>query len=435
MIDVPHSRAGTPVNGIQISEWGCHDRHFGLRTHPPELGREVARRFGTHPILGVDAWSVREWAPDDYVLRNGPHRTDAEEEQLLAGLLTGAEAKTRLSLSVLEDGPWDLFLSVFGESHSTGHQSWHVRDPAHPRYDPALRARIGDPLMQVYERLDRALEQHLAAIGDDTVVLVLLSHGIGPHYDATHLLPEILRRLNAAYQGQVQRSWQGRALGATWMSMPRGSRSAFERLMARALRSRTAARGPRAVRDTETEDERRQQLFFMAPNNFVVGGVRINLRGREREGRVAPGREFDQLCDRLREDFLTLVNVDTGAPVVRAVERTDAHYSRDYLDALPDLLLEWNHDRPIETVWSPRFGLVHGPYSHWRTGDHRPGGLLLARGPGLDPRQEPPELAIEDLAPSIAARLGVELRDVDGTPVPWLARVGADVAGDRLLAP
>ena len=34
----------------------------------------------------------------------------------------------------------------------------------------------------------------------------------------------------------------------------------------------------------------------MSPNNFVVGGVRINLMGREAEGRVRPGSELDELC-------------------------------------------------------------------------------------------------------------------------------------------
>lgn len=423
VLDVPHSRAGVAVNGIQISEWGCHDRHFGLRSHPPELAQALIARYGAHPVLGADPFSVREWAPDDYVFRDGPLRAGHEEEELLAGLLAGAETKTRLSVSVLGDGPWDFFLSVFGESHSAGHQSWHVHDPAHPRHDPELRRRIGDPIVHVYEQLDRALAAHLAAIDEDATVLVLLSHGIGPHYDATHLLPETLRRLDAAYQGRVTRSWQGRALGGAWRSMPGSSRAAVARLLAPALRARADARELRAVRDLETDAERQQQLFFMSPNNFVVGGIRINLRGRERAGRVAPGREFNQLCHRLRQDFLTLVNVDTGTPVVERLERTDDHYTRDSLDALPDLLIEWNNDHPIETIWSPRFGLMHGPYTHWRTGDHRRDGLLLARGPGLAPVDEPRELAIEDLAPSIAARLGVELANVDGAAASWLSRV------------
>ena len=145
----------------------------------------------------------------------------------------------------------------------------------------------------------------------------------------------------------------------------------------------------------------------MSPNNFVVGGVRINLSGREQEGQVSPGRELDELCRRLESDLLALVNVETGAPVIESVKRSDAYYDRESLDALPDLFLEWNHDHPIETVWSPRFGIVHGAYTHWRTGDHRPGGLLLARGPAVFPQTQLPALEVNRLGALIAEELGV----------------------------
>ena len=433
VLDVPHTRAGTSLNGIQLSEWGCHDRHFGLRTHPPQLAAEVVERFGAHPILGADTFAVRDWAPDDYLFRQGALRQGDEEEQLLAGLVAGATAKTRMSRAMLDDGPWDLFLNVYGEPHSAGHQSWHVRDPGHPRHDPELLRRVGDPVEQIYVAMDAALGEHLAALDEETTVLVLLSHGMGPHYDATHLLPEILRRLDSAYADEHRRSWQGRALGRAWSALPAAGRAAGGRLIAPALGRRAAGRHLRAVDENDTEDERRRQRFFMSPNNFVFGGVRINLRGREPEGRVSPGTELHQLCRRLERDLLAIVNVATGEPVIRRVERTDDHYRREPLDALPDLLLEYNHNRPVETIWSPTFGLAHGVYTQWRTGDHRPGGLLLTRGPGIVAGGEHPRLAIQDLAPSIARRLGVALPDVDGRPVEWLSGPGAGAPARPLV--
>jgi len=87
---------------------------------------------------------------------------------------------------------------------------------------------------------------------------------------------------------------------------------------------------------------------------------------------------------------------------------------------MPDLFVDWERTAPIETVWSPKTGLVHAPYTHWRTGDHRPDGLLLAIGAGVPRDTVLPCVDLEDIAPSIAARLGVGLEDVDGRPVPWL---------------
>jgi predicted AlkP superfamily phosphohydrolase/phosphomutase len=409
--DVPHSRAGATINGVQISEWGCHDRHFGLRAHPPELVQEIIDRFGLHPLLTADPFAVREWAPDDYMFREGPLRTGEEEEKLLGALLAGADAKRRLSVDILEKGPWDLFLAVFGEPHSVGHQSWHLHDVAHPRHDASVKARIGDPLVQVYEKMDEALADHMARIDPDATLLVLLSHGMGPHHDGTHLLPEILRRLDQSYRAPAQRSLGGRLLGRAWRVTPRRLRGVLIKPLAAVVRARAQRLDLPPARDYETDEERRAQAFFMSPNNFVVGGVRINLSGREQAGIVDPGDELASTCRRLESDLLALVNVDSGTPVINRVERSDAHYERATLDALPDLFLDWNHDHPIETVWSPRFGIVRGPYTHWRTGDHRPGGLLLVRGPGLAPEQQAPALEINRLPAMIAEELGADLED------------------------
>ena len=162
------------------------------------------------------------------------------------------------------------------------------------------------------------------------------------------------------------------------------------------------------------------QRWFLAPNNTVYGGVRLSVRGRERDGLIDPGAEFDAACDALADDLLELVNVETGEPVVNSVTRTTDHYERSDRDALPDLFIDWNHERPVNTVWSAKTGLIHGRYDLWRSGDHRLDGLLLARGPGIEPGVRPPVRTI-DFGPTLAGRLGVELEGVDGVPVGWLA--------------
>ncbi len=407
VLDVPHCRAERPINGIQISEWGCHDRHFGLRTYPPELAQELVNQFGLHAVLGADPFSTREWAPDDYLFREEPLRSGEEDQALLEGLLAGAEAKRRLSASILADEDWDFFLNVFGEPHSVGHQLWHVHDPTHPRHDPAVRARIGDPLHRLYRVMDQAVGDALSQVDEQDTLLVLLSHGMGPQYNGLHLLPEILRRLDAADRSQTGRSIEGRTLGAAWAAMPGWLRPAAIKPLAALLRTRAARRQLRAPPAYDTEDQRRAQGFFTSPNNFAVGGVRINLVGRETEGRVTRGAQLDQLCRRLEADLLALVNVETGSPVIVGVERSDHHYDREPLDAIPDLFVTWNDEHPIETIWSPRFGLLRGQYTHWRTGDHRPGGLLLVRSPKTASRSELPALDIGRLGAVIADELGV----------------------------
>src|SRR4051794_23710776 len=52
-IDIPPARARSGDAATQLFEWGCHDRHHGLHSAPPSLAREVAARFGFHPVMGI----------------------------------------------------------------------------------------------------------------------------------------------------------------------------------------------------------------------------------------------------------------------------------------------------------------------------------------------------------------------------------------------
>lgn len=53
-----------------------------------------------------------------------------------------------------------------------------------------------DPIRSVYRELDTAIGEHLALVEQDTTVFVLLSHGMGPRYEGSHLLHELLRLLD-----------------------------------------------------------------------------------------------------------------------------------------------------------------------------------------------------------------------------------------------
>jgi predicted AlkP superfamily phosphohydrolase/phosphomutase len=418
-IDVPHARAA-PLGGIELFEWGCHDRHYGLHASPPGLAGEVAEHFGLHPVLGLQGWRERHFAPDDFYARKGRYRTPAEERKLVRALCAGVEAKGALLRTLQAKEDWDLFLAVFGESHAIGHQQWHLHDEDHPRFDAEARAAVGgDPILKVYRAIDAELGRLLAQAPGDAAILVHLSHGMTAHHDGTHLLDEVLARLDG---GGLRQSVKP-ALPAL--------RHFADRLgLPTHWRSRLAA----AVRGDPPRARRR---FFATPNNCVYGGVRFNLAGREPSGCVAPA-EAETLARELERELRALVNLKTGRPVVLAVHRCADHYPRAADDTMPDLFVEWDRGAPIEAVASPGIGTLVTPYTHWRTGDHEPDGLLIALAPDLPAGAEMPPLAIEDLGPSVAERLGVALGGVDGTPARWLAAAepvaaqrGTTFPGDR----
>ena len=182
ILDIPHSGPSARINGVQLVEWGAHDANHGFATSPPSLADEIIARFGHHPQRGLcDA-----------------ERNAAQLVEFRDGLLKGIETKVAITRHFLAQENWDFFAQVFTEFHCIGHQAWHLHDPSHPRYREEDRAIAGDPILDVFQRIDRAIGEILESVDDNTTVVVLASHGMKPKYGAQFMLAEILVRLAVA---------------------------------------------------------------------------------------------------------------------------------------------------------------------------------------------------------------------------------------------
>jgi predicted AlkP superfamily phosphohydrolase/phosphomutase len=409
VIDVPHSIA-RPVNGAMLVEWGCHDRHLGPASWPAGLASELSERHGAH--LGCAEPPGRDqFAPCDYAHRAGAERSDDETVALFDDICRGVELKRRASLDVLDRGGWDLFLTVLGESHCVGHQLWHLHDLSHPGHDASLAARLGgDPVREVYRRLDSVVGDHLDRLGPDDTAYVAFAHGMTAHNDGTHLLDHMLHRLDWALDEPGGLGGATQAAAEVARLVPRPLRPRALRALAPLLRGRAADASPAPVPPPQ------HRRWFAAPNNTVVGAVRLNLAGREPCGRVHPS-DRREVLRWLSGRLMELVNVDTGGRVVRRCVVTDDVYRRAPGDAFADLYVEWERSAPIERIWSPSVGTLARSYEEWRQGDHVREGLVLARGPGIEPGKRRDVFHTADLGATFSAALGVQLEGVDGRPI------------------
>jgi predicted AlkP superfamily phosphohydrolase/phosphomutase len=342
-------------------------------------------------------------------------RSNSEITSLRDALVTGVHRKTDLAAHFLQRGGWDLFLAVFAESHCVGHHYWHLHDPKHPRHDPNLALRVGDPIRDVYVAIDEALGRLISLAGPETTVFVLASHGMGPHYDGTFLLEKMLRSLLELPVAARSKRTFARFLESVWHRLP----SAL-RLRLRSLRGRTK----RILGVAASVPDLADRLCFATPNNDVYGGIRVNLVGREPRGRIHPGAEYEAFCDALTKDLLAVVNLDTGRPLVTRVLRTADLYQGERVRDLPDLLVEWDRDAPISRIHSPKTGVIEEVFPGKRTGDHKPEGLLFARGSGIAPRRLDQPIEITQLAPTIASMLGVRLPKTEAEPIADLTASG-----------
>jgi predicted AlkP superfamily phosphohydrolase/phosphomutase len=136
--------------------------------------------------------------------------------------------------------------------------------------------------------------------------------------------------------------------------------------------------------------------------SFSDGFVRLNVRGREGRGGVAPG-DYDRACAEVSELVRGLTD-DRGGPVVEEVLRLRRAPDHGPNDHPADLVVRWaGHAR--DRFVHPRYGAL-GPVPVRRTGGHVADGFLCAAGDGVPAgiRLRPGEPL--DVAPTVLALMG-----------------------------
>ena len=402
ILDVPQTRPSSRINGVQLVEWGAHDYNHGFATSPASLKEEVLARFGQHPQIGLcDA-----------------DRTAAQLADFRDGLLRGIEGKVAITKHFLAQEDWDFFAQVFTEAHCIGHQAWHLHDPSHPRFKKVERDLVGDPVQDVAIKIDRAIGEILADIDDSTTVIVMAGHGMTAKYVAQFMLEDILLKLGVAIRGAgapkpLPPSLRRRldpVLTWGWQHTPHVARRWLDPLRHRA---HALVQTP-----TKTPLNRAAGKCFIVNNNSTHGGIRVNLVGREPEGKVQPGAEYEAFLEQLGRDLLDIVNVETGRRIVNRVIRSTDLYRGEGTEHFPDLFVEWAGAEPVRSIRSDKIGRIDRDYSYCRTGEHTQAGVFIASGPGITPGRLDREVSILDFAPTFCEALGVSSDQFEGNAIP-----------------
>lgn len=390
-IDMPQTTLSPELNGIQLCEWGLHDRNFTIASHPPGLLDEIRALYGDHPIQGR--------ACDTLASQDGL-------ETLLDGLLEGCRIKSDMLADLIGRESWDLFTCVFGEPHCAGHQLWHLIDKSHPEHPADTPAQLRDAMKRLYSAIDEGMGRLIAQAGPGATVIALASHGIGPYIGGPQLLPEVLSRLGMASVQDTPGRRRLRALHDKARYLPFG----VKRLLRKATgigALRRAQAGIGALLDPFVSPATRAG----AVRNNRCGAIRLNLKGREPFGSVAPGAEADALIAELRTELLALRQPGSGRTIIDSIITAREAFGPDHHPDVPDLMIRFRADiGRIESCESPRTGLVAVPINspgYPRTGDHVPNTRLWAAGPGIPAGRRLPDGSVLDIAPTILALLGV----------------------------
>ncbi len=393
--DVPMTPGTEPFHGVEVTGWGSHDKLVPPCTHPPYLLEQIRRRYGDSPIK-----------PDEY-----GRASLASLRHLHQQLLDVTQRSAELSGWLLQL-PWNLAIVAFGALHRGGHRFWN-RSSVEGAVPETLAGWYDGALRELYVAADRAVGS-LVAAASDAAIFVFSLHGMMVNTARVDLLDGMLARLLRGPETVPPRRSLLRRAGE---AIPLPLRRALTNRVPGPLKNRLMTRWT-----TGGVDWASTRAFALRAD--LNGYIRINLSGREARGIVALD-QFEDLCDQIRQGLLSFGDAMTGDSLIEEVRRaTEVFPAGSAMDRLPDLIVRWKETSgaPHLAVESARFGRVPratpGRIPNGRSGNHRPAGFLIARGPGIPAGGRlQSDADILDLAPTVVRRLGTR------TSVPLAGKV------------
>jgi predicted AlkP superfamily phosphohydrolase/phosphomutase len=330
------------------------------------------------------------------------------------------EQWTRIALHTLEHHPCDVMMVTFMSIDTVQHYFWHFMDPGHFLHDPKGAARYGEAILDVYRRLDESVGRILARLPEDCTVLVVSDHGGGPVSDRVVYLNRYLASLGLlAYKenattGSRAVRWLYEAVRGILGSDQK--KWLAHRLPALRERMENAATSFANIDWSRTKAYCSEVLAY-PPSIF------LNMKGERPEGTVEE-TEREALIRLLVAKMGELKDPRDGSPIIPRVYRREEVFHGECAAQGPDLVLDWwsgagfsASPSLVEEKAQPFLKIrERAPMREpeW-SGTHRLHGILIARGPAIQPGATPEDARLVDLMPTILHLMGQPIPDgLDG---------------------
>jgi predicted AlkP superfamily phosphohydrolase/phosphomutase len=342
-------------------------------TSPPSFARDLYDRLGAYRT-GTSPES--SWALADAVI---------DEAAFIEDLDHAFEDRAQTILHRVESGNWDLLVGVIDTTDRVQHLMWRMTDRQHPLYDAELARRHSFAIEHMYRRADEFVGEVMQRLESNTKVMVLSTHGFHPYRWSVNLNSWLVQTGLLTLQGQT----------------------------------------PQATTDVSPSEEEPfgHDVDWPRSRAYAVGHgqIYVNLKGRERDGLVAPGAEYDQLLDALVSGLVQIRDPRSGARVVRNVYKRDAVYGGPFVSNAADLQVGF--EEGYRASWQTGSGVtparVIEPNMNRWSGDHSSVDYQITAGvliTNMKPTAE--RMRVIDIAPTVLKMFGLPVpADMDGKPI------------------
>lgn len=346
--------------------------------------------------------------------------------EMLDDVIQMTERRGMHSLRLMQERDWDAFMVVFTGTDRISHHFWHYLAPASEEVAARLDVRVSERLSAYFELLDQLLGALVKNAGEDAHVLILSDHGFGPaarHWVHLNnwLLELDLLRLHMGKGGWMQRVKRR----APWL------KDLAKRVLPKEAREAVQQHG--SLADAVDWDH---TLAWAVPLYHHVAGVYLHHTRYRPPGPVSPAAA-PGLLDFIVEQAQALRIPGTGRPLFTRIQLREEVYHGPYADQFPDVILTMDPDYAAVPTLGSTLVTPIPPGMMLRSGDHRPEGMFLLAGPGVQPGPLATSPSIIDLAPTILYLAGLPVpQGMDGQVIEaafhpgWLATHPLEVGPD-----
>ena len=331
----------------------------------------------------------------DWRLVDGLSQTPKYLKHLIGSIVN----KEKIDTYLLENFDWDCFVTVYSAIDVFQHHFWKYVDDKHPKYNSKLAKKFLGLIDEFIGKLDEAIANTIRYADENTVIFIVSDHGFGPLDKLFYVNTWLAQAGFLSFKKEAGKRVKNSLLEKGW-----NSKKVLElllRLDIFKLREKTTHDFRKRVREilwknlTPTIDLSKTKAYFRSNTEM---GIYINAEDRWNTG-IVTRSEYEVLREELIDKILSIIDLETGEPVVRkAFKREDVYFGGHVSDA-PDIILEMNELYASSNEFSSQ--IIKEQSSEFINGSHRDNGIFIVMGKNIKEGQFIRGAEIVDIAPTI----------------------------------
>lgn len=400
-----------PVNGFLLT--GGLTPPGRSFAYPESLAKEIEDKFGAYRMWGVGGITL----------------TEGGEEKFINGYFANEKRRMEIARYLMKEKEWNFFMVMLESADPLQHELWKYIDENHPRFNSNAEEYVKQAIPNFYKEVDGFLGEIFEVLPDDTTVCIMSDHGFGPltrYILINNFLISIgMLKLNANLSTRFKRVAFDHGV-----SLERLYRLAKKLGVSRAAKAfRGGAREKMLSRLTPSFKD----IDWSRTRAFAVGTgghIYLNVRGREPQGIVEMGEEYENVRNLIIENLESLTDPKTGNKAIEKVFSKEELYKGRFFDRAPDI--SFLPGRGFGTLQREQFVSPSTFIDSPSCGTHRINGITLLFGPTIESNKQIEEAKIFDLAPTILHLFGLPIPDdMDGRVLKEIFRQGSEPAKRR----